>query len=373
MKTMKKKVIRIFALPSHATKQRVSGVDYARIINPMEHLDGYVLGDTKFEVHVYDIHKDTTLNWMEVAKDYDMIYLNYTAMPWEFAKMGLMQRKAGKPMILDLDDSLWDIVEDNPAYEVYKKGSEAIRNFTAIANEVDYVTCTNDYLANVIRHNTKQKNVEVFPNHIDLKLYKHRCKFKDTHDITLLHHGSTTHFIDLQTEAFGKGIDKIFKRYPNVKLKTVGAMIPKYKKRWGMRYEYGFGDVDVYKWIKNKFPGFMDETDILVVPLAENPYTICKSFIKFGETSSARVPGCYQDIRQYRLVVENGKNGYLCKTADDWFNAISKLIDDKEHRRKMGKRAFETVLNDLSIEKLIPKYAEYFKKIKDEYEPETSP
>ena len=365
---MSKKVIRLFCLPSHATKDRVSGVDMARIIQPGQHLNNYVLGDTKFKVHVYDAIKDEFLDWMEVAKKYDMIYLNYTALPWEFAKMGLMMRKAGKPMILDLDDSLWDIVQDNPAYEVYKKGSEALKNFTAIAGEVDYITTTNDYLANVIRHHTTQKNVEVFPNYIDLKLYNHRCKFKDTHEIMLLHHGSTTHFMDLQTEEFGKGIDKVFKRYPNVKLKTIGAMIPMYQKRWGMRYESGFGDVDVYKWIKNKFPKYMDETDILVVPLAENPYTICKSAIKFGETSSARVPGCYQDIRQYQEVIKHGKNGYLCKTADDWYNCISDLIENKERRRRMGKRAFETVLKDMVIEKLVPKYAKYFKDIKDNYE-----
>ena len=186
------KTIRIFALPSHQTKERTSGVDFARVIQPMEHLDGYVLGDTKFEVHVYDIHKDKTLNWMMVARDYDMIYLNYTAMPWEFAKMGLMFRKAGKPMILDLDDSLWNIREDNPAYEVYKKGSEGIRNFTSIANEVDYLTCTNGYLRNVIDHNTNKKDITVLPNYIDFKLYDHRCKFKDTHEIQLLHFGSTT-------------------------------------------------------------------------------------------------------------------------------------------------------------------------------------
>ena len=183
------KTIRIFALPSHATKERTSGVDFARIIQPMKALDGYVLGDIKFKVHVYDVVKDKTLDWMEVAKEYDIMYLNYTAVPMQFAMMGLMMRKHGRPIVLDLDDSLWDIVEDNPAYKIYKKGSEAIRNFTSIANEVDYITTTNGYLRNVIDHHTNKKDITVFPNYIDFDLYNHRAKFKDTPDIRLLHFG----------------------------------------------------------------------------------------------------------------------------------------------------------------------------------------
>ena len=337
------KTIRIFALPSHATKKRTSGVDFARIIQPMKALDGYVLGDIKFKVHVYDVVKDKTLDWMEVAKEYDIMYLNYTAVPMQFAMMGLMMRKYGRPIVLDLDDSLWDIVEDNPAYKIYKKGSEAIKNFTSIANEVDYITTTNGYLRNVIDHHTKKKDITVFPNYIDFDLYNHRAKFKDTLEIKLLHFGSTTHFKDLQTEEFGKGIDKIMKRYPNVKLKTVGAMIPAYKKRWGQRYEDGFGDVDVYKWIKDKFPAFMDEADICVIPLEINPYTICKSDIKRSEMSSAGKPIVAQKIRQYKASITNGVDGYLVKTADDWFKAISKLIEDKKHRREVGQKGFEKV------------------------------
>lgn len=363
-------MIKIFGLPSHQTLARTSGVDFARIIQPMKHLDGFKLGDTKFKTHIYHPKKDKDLNWMQVAERFDMVFLNYTAMPMEFAKMGLMFRKAGKPMVLDLDDSLWDIQEDNPAYHVYQKGSEGIRNFTCIANEVDYITCTNGYLRNVVDFHTKKKDISVFPNYIDLAVYNHKCQFKDTHEIQLLHFGSTTHFKDLQTEEFGKGIDKVMKRYPNVKLKTVGAMLPKYKKRWGQRYETGFGDVDVYKWIKNRFPKFMDEADICVIPLEVNPYTVCKSDIKRLEMSSAIKPVVAQKMRQYKKSITHGVDGYLAKTADDWFEAISKLIDDKEHRKLVAANGFKRVRDDKQMKDHVREYAEFFKRVKDEHQPQ---
>src|SRR3989337_1503306 len=159
------------------------------------------------------------MDWLRVAQEYDIIFLNYTANPWGFATMGAMARHFNKPLVLDLDDSLWDIMPDNPAYNVYKKGSEGIANFTAIANEVDFITTTNLYLKHVITHNSKKRHdqIAIFPNYIDLKkVWKFRSPFKDDGKIELLHFGSTTHFIDLASEEFEKGVDKIMKEYPNV-------------------------------------------------------------------------------------------------------------------------------------------------------------
>lgn len=357
------KKLRIFALPSHASKERTSGVDFARIIQPMQHLHGYKLGDIEFEVRLYDPNKDgPEFSWLEVVPNYDLIYFNYTVNPWAFAHMGSVARKYKKPLVLDLDDSLWHVVEDNPSYNVYKKGSEGIKNFTAICNEVDAITCTNSYLKNIITHETRKSHnqIKVFDNYIDLDLYNHRFEFKDTSEIVLTHFGSTTHFIDLQNKEFVEGIDQVMKRYPNVRFRTVGAMVPEFKRSWGQRYENSYGDVDVYKWIKEKFPVFMEETDICVVPLEDNIYTRAKSAIKFLEMSSAAKPGAWQSIRQYQRVVEPGVSGFLASRANEWFEAISKLVEDKELRREMGQNAFNTVSENYQMKDNIKQYAEFF-------------
>jgi len=359
------KTIKIFALPSHASKSRVSGVDFARIIQPMEHLNGWTDGEVKIKADVWNIVDKNKADWRKIAKDYDIIYLNYLNQAWGFAAMGCMARKYGRKMVMDFDDDLWSILPDNTAYQVYKKGSEGVKVITAIANEVDYVTCTNFYLKNAIAHHTFKRHefIEIFPNYIDFDLYKYRPRFKDTNQIQLVHFGSSSHFNSLQSEEFNRGIDKILKEYPNVVFKTVGAFIPKYKLRWGARYAHAFGDTDVYKWIKGRFPDVMRETDILVAPLTDNVYNRCKSSIKFIEASSAKKPGVWQDIRQYREVVEGGKNGLLARTAQDWYEAIKKLIDDKELRREMGKNAFKTVERGWQMKDHLDEYGQFFKKV----------
>lgn len=354
------KTIKIFALPSHATKDRTSGVDFARVIQPMQFLNGFEYEGHKFEVNIFDPNNLPGLNWMQVAEQYDIIFLNYINDPMGFAAMGLMARKNGRKIVFEVDDNLWQIKPDNTAYEVYKKGSEGAKNLTAIMNEVDMIVTTNGYLKNVILSETfkRKDQVEVLPNYIDLDgLYTHRSEFKDNGNIQLTHFGSTTHFIDLESPEFVEGISRIMRDYPNVTFKTIGATIPKFKMKWGHRYDNAFGHRDIYTWVKEKFPQFMDETDIMVVPLADTTYDKAKSAIKFLEASSALKPGVWQDIRQYQEVIEDGKNGFLARTADDWYNKIKKLIDDVELRRNMGKNAFETVQKDWQMKDHVADYA----------------
>lgn len=360
------KTINVFFFPSHGTVDRVSGVDWARVIQPGKLLNGFKYRGYTFKTRIYDPKEDEQtverFDWITVAKDYDLTFFNYTALPWAFAAMGAFNRKYGRKMIMDLDDSLWDINKDNPAYNAYHPGAQGIKDFNAICAEVDAMTTTSSFLKNIITHNTlkRHKQIRVIPNYIDLSLYKHRSSFKNDGQIQLLHFGSTTHFLDLENEEYAKGIDMIMKEYPNVTLKTVGALLPKYKWRWGQRYENAFGHQDVLHWIQDpdKFPKFMDECDIMTVPLRWNTYNKAKSSIKFLEASSAGKPGVWEDIRQYEEVVRNGENGFLANTTEDWHKSIKKLIDDVELRRNMGQKAFETIQKDWQIQDHLQDYAQ---------------
>ncbi len=370
------KTIKIWGFPSHGLSDRTSGVDFVRVIQPLKFLNGYEHDGVKFETTVFDTdiiklsleeQVKMGMEWEAVAKNNDIIFLNYVSDAWQFAAMGSMARKYGRKMVLDLDDALWNILKDNAAYDGWQ--GENLKNFTAICNEVDYITVTNRYLKNVVLNNTtKQANeVFIFPNYIDLDLYSHRSKFKDDGDIQITHFGSGTHFISLQETEFVDGIDRVLKEYPNVTFKTVGAFISAFKNKWGKRYNHAFGHVDIYHWIqdKDRFPKYMDETDILVAPLTDNIYNRAKSSIKFIESASAKKPGVWQNIRQYQEVIKDGENGFLAKTAKEWHESIKALIDDAYFRRKAGEAAFKTTEDNWQMKDHTADYAEFFKSIVD--------
>jgi glycosyltransferase involved in cell wall biosynthesis len=372
------KTVKIYAVPSHQTKARTSGVDFARVIQPMKHLDGYSNGKYKFKVDVFDIFKQEeyvidSLNtyleksgafWKKKAEKYDLVFFNYTSIDWHYATMATFAHGMGKKIIMDLDDALWYINPDNIAYSSLKQVG-AGKVITSIIRDIDGLTTTNSYLRNLIGHKTgiKHEKMAVMPNCIDLKYYNHKSPPKDEYKVTIFHYGSTTHFQDLLETGFVGGMDKIFRDYPNAVFKAIGAFIPKLKEKWGKRYTCGWGHSDVYKWISDKFPVYMDEVDVMVVPLQNNMYNRCKSDIKFLETATAMKPGVYSNIRPYRDTIEHGVTGFIAGSDDEWYEGLKALVGSKKKREEIGKNAYNYAVRKRQIQTLIPKYADFIIKI----------
>lgn len=358
--------IKIFALPSHTFIDKISGVDYVRIIQPMRFLNGFKYNDVKFKVIVYDHSKNRSFDWRDVFAKNDIVYFNYTSNDVGYAVMGLLAQKYNKKLVCDLDDDLFNILGDNPAYEVFKPEGWGRVVIKAILGDVSHVTCTNQHLKHSIAHYTEKDldKIGVLPNYIDLDLYKHRCKFKDRGFYVGLHFGSTTHFRSLYDNAFVEALDMIMKEYPNFTFKTVGAFIPDFRNRWGVRYQQIHGHQDLLKWIK-KMPAIMKDADFMIVPLVNNAYNKSKSSIKYLEASSYKIPGCYQHIRQYAEVIHHKHNGLLCSGTEEWYKGIKLMLDNAELRKTMGTNAFKTIEKGWQIKDNLKEYAEFFIKVLD--------
>lgn len=363
---MKKlKTIKIFVFPSHSPRDHISGVDYPRIIQPMKFLNGYSDGEVKFEITLWDGQPISYLKWEAICKDIDIVYLNYTTNADMFVSMGMAAEVNKVKIVMDVDDALWHINKDNTVYDSYKPGSLGIATFNDITNYVDYITCTNSYLKNVIVSNTKKPHnrIEVFPNAVDTELYNKVPEFKDTPEINIVHYGSSSHYSDLSDESFTEGIDRIMQDYPNVNFLTVGSFFGKFKMKWGRRYSEEFGALDFMDWAKNRFPEVMEKTDIFVAPLTRNIYNSCKSDIKRSEVATAKKPFVGQNIRQYQEVITDGFDGFLASNPDTWYNAIKKLIDDKELRKSVGENGYKTVMAMRQAMNMVPNYCDFFKRV----------
>ena len=356
---MKPKVCKIFCYPAHCDGKHVPGVDYARIILPMQELTK----QPGFKVTIFD--GKTPYIWKQVAEEYDILYTNYTTNPDAFVEIAFWFMKLGKKVVMDIDDLIWEIQDDNAAYSTYQPGSLGRATITDIVSRgVDFVTVTNQFLKYALAHHTDKElsKIGVLPNYIDLDLYKWTKKPQDGYEITIGYFGSSSHFNDLVNPGFIKGLSKAMKENPRIKFLTVGAMIPEMKKKFGSRYNTTFGDHDIYKWVK-MIPELLNEVDLFVVPLLDCTYARAKSGIKFLEMSSMKIPGIYQDIRQYKELVENGVNGYLASTESDWYNSIKDLVESVELRKQIGESAYKTVKDNHTIQGNVQKYVDFFTKV----------
>jgi glycosyltransferase involved in cell wall biosynthesis len=84
--------------------------------------------------------------------------------------------------------------------------------------------------------------------------------------------------------------------------------------------------------------------DINLAPLErDNPFTECKSCVKFLEAALVGVPTVASGYPDFARVIESGRNGILADRPSAWTDALGELIESKQRRDEIGVRAFEDV------------------------------
>ena len=91
---------------------------------------------------------------------------------------------------------------------------------------------------------------------------------------------------------------------------------------------------------RNKHFKNIASVDINIAPLeVGNPFCEAKSELKFFEAGILGVPTVAAATRTFREAIEDGVDGFIAGTAEDWKDKIEKLLMDEELRKKMGEKA----------------------------------
>ena len=247
----------------------------------------------------------------------------------------------GSVAIFDSDD---DLMGDYRQFD----GSDA---FVETIQTMDLVTASTPYLADRMSEYVDTKPI-VLPNCIDVDWFSRvsmRSQRKSS-KLTLGFIGTTTHEKDWIYA--GEALRKIASEYDDVQVYSAGYMpdylskIPNIKKLSPVPY--------------NQYPGLMRQFDIVCCALdSEDKFNKSKSSVKFLEAGAAarevdgKVGGAVSvctDMVTYNRAVRNDVNGVLvANKTDAWYNALTRLIEDEEHRNKLSWRAYNWVKSNRDI------------------------
>ncbi len=107
----------------------------------------------------------------------------------------------------------------------------------------------------------------------------------------------------------------------------------------------------------------LNEFDIGIMPLPDDEWTKGKCALKGLQYMALQIPTVMSPVGVNNEIIIQGENGYLCSTNEEWFAALSLLIDDAALRSKTGIAARHTVEQKFSIVAQENSYLDVFKRL----------
>jgi len=301
---------------------------HIRLAGPLDHLHDLV--EDLWGAKVEGGNCYTNLDMIEIA---DLIIVQ-RFYPRE-GNLPLLERifASGKPVVYEVDDLLTALPETNHLRPWAKETADILERtlprFSAI-------TVSTPPLADILgRYN---RNIHVLPNLIDESLF-HATPSKLEKRLVIGFCGTGSHARDLEliepalfriAEKYGDRVAFFFMGYANSRLLTLPGFTFLDFERDYTEYAQALSGSGI---------------DIALVPLEDNQFNRCKSNIKWLEYSACGIAGIYADLPPYNTSVKHGETGLLVGSdPEQWFKAISLLIERPELRSSIARNARTEVL-----------------------------
>jgi glycosyltransferase involved in cell wall biosynthesis len=96
------------------------------------------------------------------------------------------------------------------------------------------------------------------------------------------------------------------------------------------------------------------------MPLPNDEWASGKCGLKGLQYMALEVPTIMSPVGVNSEIIQQGENGYLAETQDEWIEKLSLLIEDEQLRLKLGKAGRATVVDKFSVLAWQDKYVQLF-------------
>jgi glycosyltransferase involved in cell wall biosynthesis len=129
--------------------------------------------------------------------------------------------------------------------------------------------------------------------------------------------------------------------------------------------EYTNEDLEIKgtQWSLNTEIEDLSELDIGIMPLPNDQWTQGKCGFKGLQYMSLEIPTIMSPVGVNTEIIENGVNGFLAKTEEEWLTTISMLIESSELRSIIGAAGRKTIIKNYSVEANKQKYLDLLNEV----------
>lgn len=266
------------------------------------------------------------------------------------------QKKQGKKIIIDFDDDYINIPPDSPEQtEVIDKNTGEVFRYPTYMRSLfvqmfiqlaDIVIVTTDALKQL--YSPWAKDIRVIPNCVSPEMKRDKPK-TDNNKVRILWSGSNSHLPDLKI--LQEPITKIWKKYQDkVEFHFQG----------GLNFKELFSDIPVVEHPQVSFGDYLNliqdiNADISLAPLQRNQFNLSKSNLKYLQMTLMESVFVASNYGPYTSL-DDGEDGFLCKSPEDWISKLDLLINNSELRKKVSKNAMSYVDRCFMLDKHLPRW-----------------
>ena len=310
------------------------------------------------------------LSWRELAAVKEKVHfydvILFYRVPGFPDVINIMQYAAGlnKIMLYDLDDLIFDEQRLAEKFKgatgqlLEREQKEMLRGASIYRKAIEtcsYALASTPVLAQEMARIVGAGICTVFPNTLDKGLLAHvdTPPVPRSDDFVDIFYGSGTRTHDEDFATIAPVLVKILKENEDVRLIIVGHLtIPAELKVFSARIRIlPIMPFDSYLTV-------LSQAKLCIAPLELGFFADCKSEIKWIESAIFKIPCVVSATRTYREIIEDGIDGCLADNQQQWYEALTKLVNDTEYRLSVGETAHKKVMRLYGVEAMSRKFSD---------------
>lgn len=182
-----------------------------------------------------------------------------------------------------------------------------------------------------------QANVHLIPSGIKLNCYQVSASKSKDERVCLGWIGNGAHYLNDLVDILEEPLTKLAARY-KLRFKLVGVCrVQRLYDSFGAIPGLEIDFIDEIEWSDPvRVSKAIQDFDIGLYPLLPNDFNKYKCGFKALEYMAIGIPVVSSPVAANAQIIDEGKDGLLAESKDNWVEALSKLIQNSELRQKMG-------------------------------------
>ena len=122
-------------------------------------------------------------------------------------------------------------------------------------------------------------------------------------------------------------------------------------------------EIEFIHWGREKEVEVIRSFDIGIMPLEDDEWSRGKCGLKALQYMAVGIPVVASPVGVNKEIIQDGINGYLADTSQEWEDKLKLLLEEEKRRRDIGLKGRETVENHYSLKVNAPRLIKALKEV----------